>query len=71
MTTVLCVPQWQGSASSAAPRLMAGARSAAGLVAAQALVTVPVQEKAGEKAAGIRAFDVLVENQRLTREALA
>jgi hypothetical protein len=32
MTTVLCVPQWQGSASSGALRLMAGARRAAALV---------------------------------------
>ncbi|MDT0342082.1 arginase family protein [Streptomyces litchfieldiae] len=71
MTTVLCVPQWQGSASSKAPRLMAGARRAAELVPAQAVVTVPVLENGGEKAAGIRALDVLVENQRLTREALA
>ena len=71
MTTVLCVPQWQGSASSEAPRLAPGARRAAELVPADAVVTVPVLEAAGEKAAGIRAFDVLVENQRLTREALA
>jgi arginase len=71
VTTVLCVPQWQGSASAGAPRLMDGARRAAGLVPAGAVVTVPVLETAGEKAAGIRALDVLVENQRLTREALA
>jgi arginase len=71
MTTVLCVPQWQGSASSQAPRLMAGARRAAGLVRADAAVTVPVLEAGGGKVAGIRALDVLVENQRLTREALA
>ncbi len=71
MTTVLCVPQWQGSASSKAPRLVAGARRAAELVPAEAVVTVPVLDIGGEKAAGIRALDVLVENQRLTREALA
>ncbi|MEU4516259.1 arginase family protein [Nonomuraea wenchangensis] len=71
MTTALCVPQWQGSASDRAPRLMAGARRAAGLVPADAVVTVPVVEAGGDKAAGVRAFDVLVENQRLTREALA
>jgi arginase len=70
VTTVLCVPQWQGSASAGAPRLMAGARRAAGLVPADAVVTVPVLETGGEKVAGIRALDVLVENQRLTREAL-
>jgi arginase len=71
VTTVLCVPQWQGSASPGAPRLMAGARRAAGLVPADAVVTVPVPETGGEKVAGIRALEVLVESQRLTRDALA
>lgn len=71
MTTVLCVPQWQGSASSGAPRLIAGARRAALLVPADAVVTAPVLETGGEKIAGIRALDVLVENQRLIRKALA
>ncbi|SEU36254.1 arginase family protein [Nonomuraea wenchangensis] len=71
MTIALCVPQWQGSASDRAPRLMAGARRAAGLVPADAVVTVPVPEAGGDKAAGVRAYDVLVENQRLTRKALA
>ncbi len=50
---------------------MAGARRAAALVPGAAVVTVPVVETAGEKVSGIRAFDALVENQRLTREALA
>jgi arginase len=71
MTTVLCVPQWQGSASSRAPRLVAGARLAAGLVPADAVVTVPVPEAGGKRRAGIRALDVLVANRRLIREALA
>ncbi|WP_433508595.1 arginase family protein [Nonomuraea sp. CA-143628] len=70
MTTVLCVPQWQGSASSNAPRLMAGARRAAELIPADAVVTVPVMETGGDKGAGVRAYDALVENQRLTRKAL-
>ncbi|MEV0974272.1 arginase family protein [Microtetraspora glauca] len=70
MTTVLCVPQWQGSASSKARGLSAGARRAAELVPADAVVTVPVREADGDKTAGIRAYDVLVENQRLTRTAL-
>ncbi|MEK8106121.1 arginase family protein [Micromonospora sp. M12] len=70
MTTVLCVPQWQGSASSKAPRLVAGARRAARLVPADAVVTVPVLETGGERADGIRALDVLVANQRLTQRAL-
>lgn len=71
MTTVLCVPQWQGSASDGAPRLAAGARRAAELVPAGAVVTVPVLRTDGNRAAGIRAYDVLVENQRLTAKALA
>ncbi|MFG6202564.1 arginase family protein [Nonomuraea sp. JJY05] len=71
MTTVLCVPQWQGSASGSAPRLTAGAHRAAALVPADAVVTVPVLETGGDRAAGVRAYDVLVENQRRTREALA
>jgi arginase len=70
-TTVLCVPQWQGSASRNASRLVAGARRTAGLVEADALVTVPVLEAGGDKKAGIRALDVLLENLRLTRQALA
>jgi arginase len=71
MTTVLCVPQWQGSASRNASRLVAGARCTAGLVGADALVTVPVLETGGDKKAGVRALDVLLENLRLTRRALA
>ncbi|MGI8334236.1 arginase family protein [Actinomadura scrupuli] len=71
MTTVLCVPQWQGSASEQAPRLVAGARRAAELIPADARVTVPVLEAGGGNETGTRALDVLVENLRLTREALA
>lgn len=71
MTTVLCVPQFQGSASGQARWLADGARRAAALVAADATVTVPVLETGGKKVAGIRAFDELVENQRLIHEALA
>jgi arginase len=71
MATVLCVPQWQGSASRNASRLVAGARRTAELVEADALVTVPVLESGGDKKAGIRALDVLLENLRLTRQALA
>lgn len=50
---------------------MAGAHRAAALVPAATMVTVPVLDDAGEKAAGVRALDVLVENQRRIREALA
>lgn len=46
-------------------------RRAAELVEAGALVTVPVLQAGGGKKAGIRALDVLLENLRLTREALA
>ncbi|WP_223189429.1 arginase family protein [Nonomuraea terrae] len=71
MATVLCVPQWQRSASGKALRLVVGAHRAAELVPADAVVTVPVAEAGGDKIAGVRAFDVLVENQWLTRQALA
>lgn len=50
---------------------MTGARRAAALVPADAVVTVPVRQDGGEKAGGVRALRVLIENQRLTREALA
>jgi arginase len=71
MTTVLCVPQWQGSASGNARHLMAGARRTAELVQADATVTVPVPSRAGKRDAGVRALDVLLETLRLTEEALA
>lgn len=71
MTTVLCIPQWQGSASRNASRLVAGARRTAELVEADAVVTVPVLDTGGGKEAGIRVLGVLMENLRLTREALA
>lgn len=71
MTTVLCVPQWQGSGHGRAPRLVAGAHRTAELVQADARVTVPVLDGAGTYGAGVRALDVLVENLRLTRVALA
>src|ERR1017187_1985738 len=70
MMTVLCVPQWQGSGSSGAPRLVAGARRTAELVAADAWVTGPGLDAGGGVKAGGRALDVLVENLRLTRKAL-
>jgi len=71
MTTVLCVPQWQGSSSARAPRLVEGAHRTAELCAADTIVTVPVLDAAGEKRDGVRALDVLVENLRLTQKALA
>jgi arginase len=71
MTTVLCVPQWQGSGAPQAPRLVAGARRTAELVPADARVVVPVIDADGEISAGVRALDVLVENLRMTQDALA
>jgi arginase len=71
MTTVLSVPQWQGSGAPQAPRLMAGARRTAELVPADARVGVPVLEADGEISAGVRALDVLLENLRMTQDALA
>jgi arginase len=70
MTSVLCVPQWQGSSSPIASRLVEGARRTAALVPADARVTVPVLDAAGERAAGVRALDVLLENLRLVSEAM-
>jgi len=49
---------------------MQGARRAAALVPSASVVTVPVIETAGDKIGGVRSLDVLVENQRRTREAL-
>lgn len=71
MTTVLCVPQWQGSASRHADRLVAGAHRTAELLAADAVVTVPAPESAGTRESGIRSLDVLLDIQALTRKALA
>ncbi|ALG08611.1 arginase [Kibdelosporangium phytohabitans] len=50
---------------------MAGARRAAELVAADALVTVPVPDTSSDKQDGIRALASIKENLDLTREALA
>lgn len=71
MTTVLCVPQWQGSGSARAPRLVEGARRSAELCAGDAVVTVPVLDSAGEKRDGVRALDVLAENLALTTKSLS
>jgi arginase len=71
MTTVLCIPQWQGSGAAQARRLVAGARRTAELVPADARVVVPVLDGDGELREGVRALDVLLENLRRTRDALA
>ncbi|KAB2352426.1 arginase family protein [Actinomadura rudentiformis] len=71
MTTVLCVPQWQGSASDRAPYLREGALRTAELVEADETVTVPVPERIGTRSEGVRALDVLVETLRLTEKVLS
>jgi len=50
---------------------MVGARRTAELVPADARVVVPVLDADGEIAAGVRALDVILENLRLTEDALA
>jgi arginase len=71
MATVLCIPQWQGSSAPEARRLKSGARRTAELVPADARVDVPVLDEDGAKVRGVRRLDVLRENLRLTRLALA
>src|ERR1044072_3523403 len=79
MTTVLCVPQWQGSASTKAGLLVSGARRTAELLQADTVVSVPVSipvpvpvaDGGNEIADGVRARDVLVENLELIGETLA
>ncbi len=71
MVTVLSVGQWQGSSAPIAPRLAEGARRCAELVGGDSVVVVPVVEDEGRRADGVKALDVLVENLRLTREALS
>jgi arginase len=71
MTTVLCVPQWQGSASERAPLLASGAHRTADLLQADTVVTVPVAGGGAEITDGIRAREVLAENLKLTGDALA
>jgi arginase len=73
MTTVLCVPQWRGSASERAPLLASGAHRTAELLRADTVVSVPVVDGGGggDVTDGVRARGVLAENLRLTGEALA
>ncbi|MEV0288689.1 MULTISPECIES: arginase family protein [unclassified Kribbella] len=71
MTTVLCVPQWQGSASDRAPLLAEGAHRTADLLHADAVVSVPVGDGGDDITDGVRARAVLVENLKLIGEALA
>lgn len=71
MTTVLCVPQWQGSASERAQLLASGAHRAAELLPADTVVSVPITGGGNEITDGIRAREVLTANLKLTGETLA
>lgn len=72
MTTVLCVPQWQGSASDRAPLLAAGARRSAESLGADTVVTVPITEAGSQEiTGGVRALDIVAANLALTGDALA
>lgn len=71
MTTVLCVPQWQGSASDSARRLTAGALGVADLIPADAKVTVPVVEDTSPKVDGIFSLDSLARNHRMIADGVA
>lgn len=71
MSTVLCIPQWQGSSSPFAPRLQSGARIAAGLVPGDARVEVPITDSNGATVEGVRHLDALLENLCATRATLA
>lgn len=70
MSTVLCVPQWQGSAAESARFLGDGARRTAQLVPADRVLTVEVPEFDGPMAGGVLAADALVAVQRATEAAL-
>lgn len=71
MTTVLCVPQWQGSAADGARLLPEGARQTAEVIDADRVIVAPVGEAGRELVDGIGGLPVLVENSRITREILA
>jgi arginase len=71
MVTVLSVGQWQGSSAPVAPRLVEGARLGAELTGGDSIVVVPVVEGEGQRIDGVKALDVLLENHRLTWEALS
>jgi arginase len=71
MTTVLCVPQWQGSGSIKARLLGDGARRAAELISCDARVTVAVLDDEGTFDMGVRALDVLLTNLDLIQQAYA
>ena len=55
MTTVLCVPQWHGSASPQAKLLIDGAHRTAGLLGADTVVSIPPANGGNDIVDGIRA----------------
>jgi len=71
VTTVMCVPQWQGSSAQEARRLVDGAHRAAALVPADTLVTAPVLADGGDIEDGVRALSVLTTNLLGTQQTHA
>jgi arginase len=70
MTTVLCVPQWQGSAADGNHLLPEGARQTAEVIEAERVIVAPVGEAGRELVDGVGALPVLFENARVTRDIL-
>jgi arginase len=71
ITSVLCVPQWQGSGASNARRLAEGARTTAALLPSARRRDVSVLDEPGPVRDGVASLDVLVHNLQLIRCALA
>ncbi|WP_433221503.1 arginase family protein [Microtetraspora malaysiensis] len=69
-TTVIQVPQWQGSSVADARRLAHGSALLASLVQATRIVQVPVPDAEGVERDGVRALDVLTTVAARTRAAL-
>src|SRR5689334_22634558 len=69
---VLEVPQWQGSSSATARRLVVGARSLAELLPISEHVCVPADRRpeSTKVTEGVRHIDVLAQNLRTVRETL-
>lgn len=71
MTTVLCVPQCQGSAAKNAPLLLTGAQRTAEILRADTVVTVPVVNFDDDVEDGVRGLGTVAGNIRLVGDALA
>src|SRR5437762_8039922 len=70
-TSVLCVPQWQGSGAPDARLIAEGARATAALLPTADRIDVAVLDHPGTKRDGVANLDVLIENLRLVHAALA